>query len=83
LVIAVHDGVPVYELQLEVVEVAVAWSPFVHTRHGERAALPAVGRDFFPLGITQDHLGLNRVSVLGLRGVSDHAVGAIKISGDS
>ena len=41
LVIAVCDGVPVNQLQLKVIEVAVARSPPVRIPHAECAARPA------------------------------------------
>jgi hypothetical protein len=38
LVVAVHDVVPTYQMNLKIVEVAISWGPFVHVWHAQGTA---------------------------------------------
>ena len=59
LVVAVHDGVPAYELNLKVVKVAISWGPLMHLWNAQCAARSGVGCDLGSVGVSQDHLYLD------------------------
>jgi hypothetical protein len=83
LPVAVHNGPgAVDELQLEVVQVAVAGGPPVHVRHGERAARAGAGGNLGPLGVAQDDPDLGAAGVLGLDAVVDGARAAVEAGDD-
>jgi hypothetical protein len=83
LVVTVHSGtVRVGQLQLEVVEVAVAGRPPVHGRHGEGATRASAGGDLGPLGVAQDDAHLDAGGVPGLDAVVDGAGAAVEAHDD-
>src|SRR3954447_4315477 len=79
LVVTVHDGLTIQQLQLKIIKVAVARSPLMDIGHVERSTASGASRYLVPIDITQDQLRLKRISVLGLGSIRDHTVAGIKI----
>jgi hypothetical protein len=80
--VAVHDRIPAYQLNLQVVEVAVSRSPLMHPWNTQRAARAGVRCDLRSLGVPQDHLCLDVVGRFRLDRVADDPVLAVEIGGD-
>ena len=59
LVVAIHNGVPAYQLNFKIVKVAVSWCPFVHLWNMQAAASPGAGCDLGPFSVPQDHFCLD------------------------
>ena len=82
LVVAVHDGVAAYQLNLKIVEVAVSWGPLVHVRNAQCAARSGGRCDLGSVGVPQDHLCFDIVGGFRFDGVADHTVVAVEVGGD-
>ncbi len=82
LVVAVHDGVAAYQLNLKIVEVAVTWCPLVHVRNAQCAARSGGRCDLGSVGVPQDHLCFDIVGGFRFDGVADHTVVAVEVGGD-
>src|SRR5215207_9903409 len=83
LVVAVHDGISAYQLNLKIIEIAVAGSPRVYARNAQRAAGSGVGGDLGSRSVPQNHLCLDIISGRGrLDPVIDHTSVAVEIGND-
>ena len=82
LVVAVHNGVPAYQLNFKIVKVAVSWCPFVHLWNMQGAASPGAGCDLGPFSVPQDHFCLDIIGRIRVDRVIDHPGFAVEVGGD-